>query len=378
MMALQMSLTLAGMMKLLRPFLLVALLTLTGVDSVETQNATAQDNVILITLDGARVEEMFGGLDLEILRSSLRPGQKVEESPVYRRFWADSPKARREKLLPFFWKTLMVEHGSIAGNSAVGSTVRLANRHRFSYPGYAEILLGETHDGAIKSNDPVRNPFSTVLEVLRERLGVPAERVATVASWAHFNAIVEHTEGATFVNAGQEAFAADRAHDVLNTLQVETSTPWSDMRYDSFTFRIAMAHLASSRPRVLYLALGETDDWAHDGRYDRVLEAYARSDNYLAELWSWLQGQSEYKGRTHLIIATDHGRGRTTKDWRDHGATVEGAQDVWIAFASPSMSRRGEWTSHAPLSNNQIAATVARWMGVDWNRIRPAAGKPIH
>jgi len=365
------------MTRLLTQVLLVALLTLTAVDWVGTQNVIVQDNVLLITLDGARVEEMFGGLDLEILRSSLRPGQKVEDSPAYRRFWADSAKARREKLLPFFWKTLMVEHGSIAGNSAAGSSVRLANGHRFSYPGYAEILLGETHDAAIKSNDPVRNPFTTVLEVLRERLAVPAEKVATVASWAHFNAIVEHTEGATFVNAGQEAFGAGRTHEMLNNLQVQTSTPWSDMRYDSFTFRIAMTQLASSRPRVFYLALGETDDWAHDGRYDRVLEAYARSDDYLAELWRWLQAQSEYKGRTHLIIATDHGRGRTTKDWRDHGATVEGAQDVWIAFVSPSMSRRGEWASHAPLSNNQIAATVARWMSVDWNQIRPGAGKPI-
>ena len=30
------------------------------------------DNVVLITLDGARVQEMFGGLDVEILRSTLK------------------------------------------------------------------------------------------------------------------------------------------------------------------------------------------------------------------------------------------------------------------------------------------------------------------
>jgi hypothetical protein len=221
-------------------------------------------------------------MDLEILRSTLRPEQQVQASPVYRRFWAETPEMRREKLLPFFWTTLMARHGSVAGNRSAGSSVRLSNRHRFSYPGYAEILLGETHDDTIKSNDPVRNPFSTVLEVLRDHLGVQAVKVATIASWGHFNAIVEHTEGATFVNAGQERFDGDGAYDVLNALQDETSTPWSDMRYDSFTFRIAMAHLASRRPRILYLALGETDDWAHDGRYDRVLEAYARTDGYLS------------------------------------------------------------------------------------------------
>ena len=113
---------------------------------------------------------MFGGMQLDILQSTLREGQKVEDSASYRRFWAESPQARREKLMPFFWKTLMAEHGSIAGNPAVGSAVRLGNHHRFSYPGYAEILLGEPHDDVINSNDPNRNPYTTVLEAMREHL----------------------------------------------------------------------------------------------------------------------------------------------------------------------------------------------------------------
>jgi hypothetical protein len=48
--------------------------------------------------------------------------------------------------------------------------------------------------------------------------------------------------------------------------------------------RFAMDHPARHRPRVLYPGLGETDDWAHDGRYDRVLEAFARRDEYLKQL----------------------------------------------------------------------------------------------
>jgi Type I phosphodiesterase / nucleotide pyrophosphatase len=336
----------------------------------------AGDNVILITLDGARTEEIFGGLQLDILRSTLRTGQTVEESPAYRQFWAETAQARREKLMPFFWKTLMAERGSIAGNPSLGSAVRLNNHHRFSYPGYAEILLGEPHDDVIKSNAPIRNPYTTVLEEMRDRRNLEAKQVATVGSWAHFNAIAEHTEGKTFVNAGQEPLSGS-AHQLLNTLQTETSIPWDEMRHDAFTFQVAMAVLASNRPRVLYLALGETDDWAHDGRYDRVLEAYARSDRYLAQLWNWLESQPEYKGRTHVLITTDHGRGHGAQDWRDHGATIEGAQDVWMAFASPGMARRGEWQSHEPLSSSQIAATLAGWMNLDWNQMRPSAGRPI-
>ena len=342
------------------------------------QSVPAGDTVVLVTLDGARTEEVFGGLDVGILASTLKAGQKLEELPVYKRFWAPSPEERRRKLMPFFW-TLVTEQGSIAGNRRLGSAVQLGNAHWFSYPGYSEILLGEPHDAEIKSNDPIRNPYVTVLETLRERLSLPRDKVATFASWSVFNEIVEHTEGATYVNAGVEPLETPRTDiHLLNPLQAEAATPWDGTRFDAFTFRAAMAHLASARPRVLYVAYDETDDWAHDGRYDRLLESFARTDTYLKEMWNWLQGQPEYRGRTHLLITTDHGRGHAAGDWRDHGAKIEGAQETWIAFASPRMSRRGEWRNAPTLSTSQVAATLASWMNVDWNAERPRAGRPIH
>jgi hypothetical protein len=336
------------------------------------------DAVVLVTLDGARTQEIFGGLDLEVLRSSIGERRRPEDQPVYKRFWADTPEARREKLMPFFWRTLMTHHGSIAGNPRRGSSVTLTNRHRFSYPGYAEILLGEAHDDTIKSNDPVRNPYVTVLEEIKIRLGLRPDAVAAFTSWNVFSAIVEHTPGALTVNAGPAPFDdPDAEVRTMNILQQQTLTPWDGVRHDIYSVRFAMAHLRRARPRMLYIALDETDDWAHDGKYDRVLEAYARADAMLEELWGWLQAQPDYRGRTHLLITTDHGRGRTIADWRDHGAKVEGAQDVWMAFVSPRLARRGEWTDHAPLHTNQAAATIAGWMGVDWHVLRPEAGLAV-
>ena len=65
-------------------------------------------NVVLVTLDGVRTQEIFGGLDLDLLRASLDT-QDVEDSAAYRRFWAPTPEARRERLMPFFWGTLMTK-----------------------------------------------------------------------------------------------------------------------------------------------------------------------------------------------------------------------------------------------------------------------------
>jgi hypothetical protein len=338
---------------------------------------TGRDNVILITLDGVRAAEIFGGLDVEILRSTLAKDAKLEDQPAYKRFYAATAQERREKLMPFFWRELMARHGSIAGNLALKSPVTLTNTHWFSYPGYSEILTGEAHDDVIKSNDAVQNPYRTVLEELKERLSLPKTAVATFGSWEVFNEISEHTPGSITINAGYERLdTSDPAAIELSRMQFQTPTAWDSARYDAYTFYLAMSHLRAARPRVLYLALDETDDWAHDRRYDRVLDALSRTDGYLKELWTWLQSQPEYQ-RTHILITTDHGRGRTTKDWNSHGAKVDGAQETWMAFISPAMTRRGEWRDHAPLHTNQAAATVASWLGVDWTAGRPGVGRAV-
>jgi hypothetical protein len=358
-------------------FSITLLALVIGLTEGSAGQPAGRDNVILITLDGVRAAEIFGGLDVEILRSTLAKDAKLEDQPAYKRFFAATAQERREKLMPFFWRELMAKHGSIAGNAALQSTVTLTNTHRFSYPGYSEILTGEAHDDVIKSNDRVQNPYRTVLEEIKERLSLPAAAVAAFGSWEVFNEISEHTPGTITINAGYERLdTSDPAAIELSRMQFETPTAWDSARYDAYTFYLAMSHLRTARPRALYLAFDETDDWAHDRRYDRVLDALARTDGYLKELWTWLQSQPEYQ-RTHILITTDHGRGRTTKDWNTHGAKIDGAQETWMAFISPAMTRRGEWRDHAPLHTNQAAATAASWIGVDWTAGRPGVGRAV-
>jgi Type I phosphodiesterase / nucleotide pyrophosphatase len=334
------------------------------------------ENVVLVTLDGARPEEVFGGLDKAILQSTAEKNP-VESLPAYEKYWAPTPEARRELILPFFWRTLMAQ-GSIAGNQALGSAARLTNTHRFSYPGYSEILTGEAQDAVINSNDLRQNPYETVLEFVRRKLDLPVERVAAFTSWSVFSGIAERSPGTITVNAGLDRREqSDPLLRLIDELQGDVPTPWSRMRFDAFTFRLGMAHLRQHKPRLMYFALGETDDWAHDGRYDLVLDAYARTDRYLQALWEWLQSDPQYRNKTTLIVTTDHGRGITTADWRSHGHDVEGAQNIWIAMAGPDHPARGEWRNSAPVYQNQVAATIAQLFGLDLSELRPTAGKPL-
>ena len=335
-------------------------------------------NVILITLDGARHQEIFGGLDPEIVRAALKEKETLEDSALYRRYWAPTAEARRLKVMPFFWGEWMVTSGSIAGNLARESRVTLTNTQRFSYPGYAEILTGAAHDEVITSNDNKRYPFATLLDVLQQRLGLSPTGVAAFGSWETFNWIVSNREGAFTANAGYEAYeSADEHVRFLSQAQVEAQTGWDTVRNDMYTFRLALAHLKAFRPRVLYLALGETDDWAHGQRYDRVLQTLERTDGWFKELWTWLQSDAQYRDNTAILITVDHGRGRTAKDWGRHGKDIDGAEETWAAFIGPDWPRRGEWSGGPTLRTNQFAATLAKTAGIDLRNDIPGAGEPI-
>lgn len=370
----------------LTALLLVAAALLTaGSASVHVQSSAQGaaggarvDNVILITLDGVRTEEMFGGLDATIFRSTLGPKDTLEAHPLFKQYDAPTPKERREKLMPFFWTTLMRDQGSIAGNEAVGSRVRLTNTQRFSYPGYAELMLGVAHDTEIKSNDNTFYPHETVLEFLKRGLTLTDAQVAVFGSWETFHYIPRQREGVLTVNAGFTKYDSPTpGMSLLSAAQFNTLPPFNGARYDDYTVRFALDYLARQKPRLLYIALDETDDWAHNRRYDLVLKTLARTDTYLKELWTWLENDPQYKGRTAVILTTDHGRGHTPKDWNSHGADVEGAQKTWMAFIVPGASQRGEWTNAPEIHPSQVAATIARLLGQDFTAASPKAGQPI-
>ena len=126
-----------------------------------------------------------------------------------------------------------------------------------------------------------------------------------------------------------------------------------------------------------YVGFGETDEWAHDGRYDLVLQAANRVDQFLGDLWRMVQSMPQYRDKTTLIFTTDHGRGSGPKLWRDHNETINGAEGIFFAVLGPDTPPLGERTNCAELTQSQIAATVAEFLGEDFRVASPKAAPPI-
>ncbi|HEX7914912.1 alkaline phosphatase family protein [Rudaea sp.] len=333
-------------------------------------------NVVLVTLDGVRVQEMFGGADIAVMKHLAR-GAPLEGNKTYQRYWAASAEERRMRVMPFLWGTLLKQHAWIAGDPAKNSHVEVTNRFHTSYPGYAEILTGRAHDDVIIDNKEQRIPASTVLEFARRELKLPQSAVAVFSSWDLTNSFAEHEPGTITVNAGFAPYATkDAGLRALSEAQGEM-VAWDGSRFDYVTERFALDYLKRERPRLTYILLGDTDELAHDGRYELLLQSLRHADHFLEELWTQLQSMPQYRDNTLLIVTADHGRGKTPEYWGSHNEELEAAKNIWLVVAAPGDVRRGEIEGGPTLYQTQIAATIAQAFGLDFNQRYPEAGKPI-
>ena len=138
-----------------------------------------------------------------------------------------------------------------------------------------------------------------------------------------------------------------------------------------------MEYLREKKPRVFYFAFGDPDEWAHKGSYDDYLEALQRTDGWLRELWATIQSIPEYRGKTSLIVTSDHGRGDNAAEWRSHNNKVNGAGYIWVAALGPKIPALGVRSEHEPFMQSQIAATVASLVGEDYPSGVTRAAPPL-
>lgn len=331
------------------------------------------ERVIIVTVDGLRQEELFGGLDPALLAEPKETGIQDLDA-LKETYWRETPEARREAIFPFIWGTL-VHEGVLLGDPAKNSRVRVGNGLFFSYPGYSEILAGSHHPD-VKSNDLMPNPQTTVLEFVQSEMKLPYTGVAAFCSWSIFNGIVAKADDPFYCNAGYEAVPEELLTEpmkVWNEAQFDMLTPWNAVRFDKVTFELALAFLDEYEPTLMLLGLGETDDWAHNRRYDRVIEAARYFDDAMERLWTFIQSHPAYKDKTTVIVTSDHGRGPNLAGWHSHGVMHRGSEYIWLGVFGPDTPKSGVLGDTGETTQGQVAATAAHFLGLDFNAFAPNA-----
>lgn len=361
-------------MRLFRFTILLLLLVANLAFAGDKQPKSRTENVIVVTLDGFRFQEFFGGTDDTLLNKQF--GGVKDLDALKKNYVRKTPEESREAILPFVWKTI-AKDGQIFGDRSRKATTRITNGLKFSYPGYSELFCGFA-DQAIDSNAKKPNKNLSVLEFLH---GKPAyrDRVAAFCTWDVFPYIFRSERSGLKVHAGwlpiADAPLTERQR-AMNAMLAVLPRYWPDNAFDAVTMEYAREHLLRHKPRVLYIGLGETDEWGHGRRYDLYLDAARNADRYLAELWQTLQKMPEYKDKTSLLITTDHGRGNTRVDWTDHGKKVPLAEFIWIAVLGPDTPALGV-RENIETTQSQVAATIAHLLGEDFASASPKSAPTL-
>jgi hypothetical protein len=354
-------------------FVLIGIVAQAQHKTVSIPSQAIAENIIIVTTDGFRWQEVFGGMD-----SSIANNNKYNEgdsSYLYQEYWNKNIEERRKKLMPFLW-TVIAKKGRLYGNRNYGNKVNTANPYWFSYPGYSEIMTGFA-DTAINSNEYPPNPNTNVLEYLNKQPGFKG-KVSVFGAWNAFDRILNEKRsgmpvisafdvvGGKFPNTNQQ---------LINKMRRDSYKPWRMGEcLDVFTHYAAIEELNKNKPRVLYIAYGETDEWAHSGKYRSYLDAAHQVDAWIRELWEKVQSDPHYRNKTSLFITTDHGRGDIIKDqWRDHGSDVPGANEIWLAVMGPGVNTGGEIKNEGQWYQQQFAQTIAKLLGYEFRAEHPIA-----
>lgn len=344
----------------MRKFLLFGVLALAAL--VSCNKGGNDPRLVIITYDGLRWQEVFGGADESLVGNSrfVKDPEALKAA-----FWRETPQERREVLLPFLW-SYGAAHGYLIGNRDKDSRMQVANRMNFSYPGYSEMFCGWPDDERIDSNDPNPNPNVSVLEVANRDPRYKGS-VMMYSSWESIRFAVNNDRGGFPGSSGHEPAYVDNAVTaLLQDMDGRLVEGFGDSeRDDAITAGFALETIKAKHPKVFYVGFGDTDEYAHGGTYDKYLIAAHATDGYIRSIVETCEADPFYKGKTTYILTCDHGRGRGAA-FTSHGSTPRGSEETWFIAFGKGVPVLGETTNNGPFYTKQFAATIADILGIDF------------
>ena len=331
-------------------------------------------NLIIITTDGFRWQEMFNGMDTTISnQSKFNHGDSLY---IVNKYGGVNAEDRQRKLMPFLFANNPAKSIRINGNRYFNNKVDVENPHWFSYPGYSELLTGYT-DPAINSNNYMPNPHSNLLAYINKQKAYQGKVIA-FGAWDAFNRILnEKVSGFPVINAFESITQVlnDPSSKKMSELLADSYKPFKEVEcLDVFTHYQAMHYLKTKQPKAMFISYGETDEWAHHGNYSNYLDAAHQVDQWIADIWNWVQATPGYKDNTYILVTTDHGRG-FGNEWTSHGADVKGASSTWFAIIGPntvaSKNLFNSNNNNGQLYQKQLAATMSKLIGLPYTAEHP-------
>ena len=322
--------------------------------------------VVFVTIDGARWQDVFEGVNPSLAKRSGKSGESLAEQG------ATGPESVLPRIHDF------VAKGGVAiGHGAGCGIVRPRGSSNISLPSYFELFTGRRTRCTSNSCPTVDVP--TFLDRAAEAGVSP---VASIGSWDALDRAVTRGGASVLVSAGTKNWPGGRPLDNARLEEAvalgEKAGPFPAQhgayRPDRHTAAIALEVLRAHRPRLLHVGLGDADELGHRNDYGLYLGALRESDAFVGQVGDWLDSQGLF-ATTTVIVVSDHGRSST---FREHGPVYpESGRSFVFAFGGKLAPRgRGEVCARRDITLPDVGATVQALFGLPPDDA-PDAGKAI-
>lgn len=277
--------------KLLTSIMIVLYLTTCNIKSVNSSlpipKSSHSPKIVLVTIDGVRWQEIFNGTDSSLYQNHPLLPQEIIPN-IYHYF---------------------VNQGMAIGKN---SQIIASGTNHISLPGYLEMMRGfPTIDCTTNLCEPELT--TTLLDNY--------QNVTVISSWDTIKKSTTNQPNKFNINSGRNY----RTNKYLQ-LPIHDDQDFKgyvghlDYRPDEFTMKTTLDYLSIEKPELLWVSLGDTDEYAHNGNYKKYISALKKADYFIGEIIQ------EYDENTVFIVTTDHGR---SKDWTSHGYDADSAR-VWL------------------------------------------------
>lgn len=301
--------------------------------------------VVLVTIDGVRWQEIFGGVDRVIAAGAGMP---------------ESAMLDAERLTPNLHHRFF-DGGVVIGAPGMGAGIFASGPNFVSLPGYLEILRGRSSVDC-DSNDCPPTRDETLLDEIRDYGGGARVDAAAFTSWDHCAAAASGDPARVVLSAGRTHGSVGDLSWVDATCQsllvagrsVAPAPGGGDYRPDAETAPVALHYLSVVRPMMLWIGLGDTDEYGHQRNYPAYLDALRRADATVGALFDELDGMGDFGRSTTVVVTADHGRGPS---WWDHGPDPS-ASRVFLLAAGGAVPKRGLVVNERPYRLADVAPTI--------------------
>jgi arylsulfatase A-like enzyme len=115
----------------------------------------------------------------------------------------------------------------------------------------------------------------------------------------------------------------------------------SGYRDDNQTLQIALDVFKKHKPRLALIQFMEPDVSGHSGNWQAYQKAVSVTDEYIYQLWRYIESDDHYRGNTYFIVTNDHGRhlDGVSDGFASHGDDCEGCRHIMLYASGPGLKK---------------------------------------